>query len=339
MIKRCLSAILFSAGVAILIGAPAFGQGYELSCVAKTPTPGSDNLCSVFLRASAIAVGQFTLKGSAIATWSKFTFRPGVNGAAANKQVFCSPLTLPPVPPATVGARADHITCVIAGLNTTDIQPTKPANANPNDYWSGTMAELVVTLGTAPTPSQIAIDAGAAAAQDGSVVSVSVIGQPQTFNGGDGATPPPPPPPPIGVTRVACLPATVLAPGNSICTVLLSTAVTAATPVIVSSANPIVTVPASMLVPAGATSGTFTATIPAAVTADTTVAIAAMLNQVSRNFSLTITAPNTKCDLDKDGKVDVTDFNLAIAAAVAGTQNIGYVQKVGLAALGQACTL
>lgn len=101
------------------------------------------------------------------------------------------------------------------------------------------------------------------------------------------ATQPPPPPPQLTVSALTLSPSAVVG-GNSVQgTVTLSGAAPAATVVNLASSSTGVTVPPSITIAAGASSGTFTIATTA-VTASASATISATLNGVTRSATLTI---------------------------------------------------
>ncbi|MDX6537005.1 MAG: hypothetical protein QOD37_1346, partial [Gaiellales bacterium] len=96
-------------------------------------------------------------------------------------------------------------------------------------------------------------------------------------------------PPPTAVTRVDINPSTVAGGNASSGTVVVSVAAPETTVVALSSSNPAVaSVPASVTVPTGGFTGTFTITT-SAVSASTTVVITATFNGASKTGTLTVT--------------------------------------------------
>ena len=92
------------------------------------------------------------------------------------------------------------------------------------------------------------------------------------------------------LSGLTCSPATVNAPGTSLCTVTLTAAASSPLSVTLSSNNVSITVPVSVNIGTGANSGTFTATA-AAVTSDQAALLTATLNSVSQTFTVTASAP------------------------------------------------
>ncbi|MEY2458982.1 MAG: hypothetical protein QOG30_812, partial [Acidimicrobiaceae bacterium] len=97
------------------------------------------------------------------------------------------------------------------------------------------------------------------------------------------------PPPPTSLTNLDINPTTVEGGSASSGTVIVSTAAPQTTVIALSSSNPAVaSVPASVTLPAGGFTGTFTITT-SAVTASTAVVITATLNGATRTGTLTVT--------------------------------------------------
>ncbi|HEV2835468.1 MAG TPA: VCBS repeat-containing protein [Pyrinomonadaceae bacterium] len=97
----------------------------------------------------------------------------------------------------------------------------------------------------------------------------------------------PPPPPALTVSAVTLSPASVVGGNNATGTVTLSAAAPSATVVNLASSSARATVPPSVTIAAGASTGTFTVGT-ASVTATATATISATLNGVTRSATLTI---------------------------------------------------
>ena len=107
------------------------------------------------------------------------------------------------------------------------------------------------------------------------------------------------------ISSVICSPAGLMSSSTSSCSVKLSQAAATASTVTISSNSALVTAPASVQVPAGSTSGTFSAAV-GSVTADATAAITATLGASTQSAALTLwstpalislTCPTTKISL------------------------------------------
>lgn len=188
-------------------------------------------------------------------TFSSVTVVAGPAAAAAGKSVSCS-------------AGSGSYTCILFGLNTTTMSSGVAATA--------TFTASPTAIGTSPI--QILNSSGVA--PDNTVVSVTATGGQVTITS------------PYTVTGLACAPATVTTPGSAACTVALSApapsgGLTVATALVSGSG---ITMPASVLVPAGLSSANFTASA-SAVSVNTSIVLAATLNGTSRNFTLMLTPP------------------------------------------------
>jgi hypothetical protein len=95
---------------------------------------------------------------------------------------------------------------------------------------------------------------------------------------------------PVAVSSVQCAPASVNGGSSSTCTVTIASAAPAAGAVIsISANNAAVSMPASLTIPAGATSSTFTA-YTSVVTTNQTVSLSALYGGVSQTASLAVMA-------------------------------------------------
>jgi hypothetical protein len=139
------------------------------------------------------------------------------------------------------------------------------------------------------TASQFITGGLATTTQFWRVRGINTAGVPGAFSAARSFTPQAPPPP-TSVTNVDINPSTVVGGNASSGTVIVSASAPQTTVISVSSSNPAVaSVPASVTVPAGGFTGTFTITT-AAVAASTTVTITASFNGGSRSAPLTVTA-------------------------------------------------
>lgn len=156
-------------------------QTFRISCVSTTAAPGQQTLCQVYLDGAGIAAGQLTLGGSTLAALTNIAGRGGPSATAAGKTASCGALK-------TAG-----VTCQISGMNQNVIAPSAPGNP-----FGSSVMDLVLTWGaTAGTGSTLALSSPAAAAADGTAISITIGSPPKAnFNGGDASAPPPPPPPP-----------------------------------------------------------------------------------------------------------------------------------------------
>src|SRR5215831_10482860 len=133
--------------------------------------------------------------------------------------------------------------------------------------------------------------------------------------------PPPPPPPP---TLASLTPAAgVVAGGSSVqVTATLTTGAQGSGAVVsLASSNPaVLSIPATVMVPTGAQSGTFTAN-STAVTADTPVTITGSFNNSSRQGSVTVQAPPPPAILSSVGMFPGTVTGGSPSTAIVGISN------------------
>lgn len=190
--------------------------------------------------------------------FSSITVVAGPAAVAAGKSVSCS-------------GGSGFYTCMLFGLNSTTMSDGVVATAT-------FTVSPAAAIGTSPI--QILNSTGVTPSD--TVVSVTATGGQVTITS------------PYTVTGLTCSPAIITTPGSTACTVTLSApaptgGLTVATGL--ASGSP-VTIPSSVVVPAGASSGGFTATA-SAVSTTTTAVLAASLNGTSQNFTLTLAPPPT----------------------------------------------
>jgi hypothetical protein len=189
------------------------------------------------------------------ATFSSIAVVAGPAAAAAGKSVSCS-------------AGSGSYTCMLFGLNTTTMNPGVVATATftASPAATGTFPiQILNSTGVTPTDALVGVTA------TGGTVTITS---------------------PYAVSGLACAPAMVTTPGSAACTVALSApapsgGLTVMTALVAGSG---ITMPASVLVPAGMNSVNFTANA-SAVTANTSAVLAASLNGTSQNFTLMLTPP------------------------------------------------
>ena len=117
--------------------------------------------------------------------------------------------------------------------------------------------------------------------------------------------------PPVTVTALSCSPTSLIGRGTSSCSVSLSAAASSGgLSVALSSNNAAVTVPASLSVPAAATSGSFTATA-GRVASIQTVVLTAALNGTSKTASLTL---KPRVIQDSNAKATIAKATMAYEA-------------------------
>ena len=188
-------------------------------------------------------------------TFSSVTVVAGPAAVAAGKSVSCS------------GSSGSY-TCMLFGLNTTTMS-------------TGVVATATFTVSPSAIgifPIQVLNSSGVTPSD--TVVSVTATGGQVTITS------------PYTVTGLACAPAMVTTPGSTACTVALSGPAPSGgltvTTALVSGSG--ITMPASVLVPAGLNSANFTANA-SAVSVNTSVVLTATLNGTSQNFTVMLTPP------------------------------------------------
>ncbi len=238
----------------LLLSAPVYAQSDALSLSSSSASAGGSVSLNLTLASGSTqpAALQFTLSYSA-ASLPSFSVAAGAAATAASKSLSCA-------------SGSGSYTCVISGMNQTAIGDGTVAvvNATVSAGASGTISIAVTNvMASAPDASSIA-----ASGSGGSIV--------------------------IGVTTnlsgVSCNPTTVNAPGTSSCTVTLTQAAPGGgAAVTLSSNNGAVSVPTSVTVPAGTTTGSFTASVGSLTTNQTAVVTGTY--GVSQTASLTLVAP------------------------------------------------
>ena len=149
---------------------------------------------------------------------------------------------------------------------------------NSNSISNGVVATLSVSLaGSTPLPVNITNSLGASATGD----AISITGTGGTVSVAGATT---------ALTSIACSPGAVATGASSTCTVVLSGSGGGA--VSLSSSSTSLTVPASITIPAGSSSGTFLATATS-FTTDQTATLTATLNGSSVTANVSLVAPLT----------------------------------------------
>ena len=168
------------------------------------------------------------------------------------------------------GATAGTLNCILIGLNQ-NVIPT------------GTIATIAVQISATPSSSSVPIGVSAVTFSDvdGNYVDLSPLP-----SGGSIALPVVT----IQPSSLSCSPSSVNAPGSATCTVTLTAvAPTGGVTVSLTSSNSVVQVPASVTVPSGSTSRTFSATVGSIATNLSSV-ITATAGGASRTFVLSASA-------------------------------------------------
>ena len=204
--------------------------------------------------------------------------------------------------------------CLLFGLNSTAI-----------GNGVGATATFTVSPTTTRTSAAVQVTNISGATAGGTPAAITATGGLVIIN------------PQYAVTGLACSPATVGTPGSAACTVTVSApAPTGGLTVntgVASTAS--VTIPSSVVIPAGSTTGGFTASA-SAVSVNTAAGLSASLNGSVGNFALTL-APNPYDSLVADWRLDGTSLADASGNANDGScgsacPTLGAAGKVGTAA-------
>lgn len=190
------------------------------------------------------------------ATFSSVTVAAGPAAVSAGKSVSCS------------GSPGSY-TCMLFGLNSITLS-------------SGVVATATFTVSPAAAGSSPSIQIlnPTGVTLGGTAVAVAATGGQVSIAS------------PYTVTGLVCSPATITTPGSAACTVTLSSPAPAGGLTVATglASGSTVSIPSSILVPAGSSSAGFTANAPA-VNTPTTAVLVTTLNGISQNFSLTLAPP------------------------------------------------
>jgi hypothetical protein len=195
---------------------------------------------------------QWTLAYST-ADFGAATIAAGPATTSANKQLSCS-------------SSAGSATCILWGLNDTTVS-------------TGVLATVSLPINhTTDSSSQLQLASSAAADSSGSSLGTSATGGTVTIQ--------------PGLSGFTCTPVAFAAPATSSCTITLTAPALAGGTAVALTASPAsaVTLPASVTIPQGAQSGTFSVTA-GNVTATTAVMLTASSLGVSQGFGLTVNPP------------------------------------------------
>ena len=161
-------------------------------------------------------------------------------------------------------------TCFLTGMTTSGLDA--------NIVQNGVVAVVTATMSSSATAASIGITNALGATQSASA-------DPITATGGTITTVVP-----LGLTSLSCNPATVGSGASTTCTVGLNQAASSGTTVALSDNNALLTIPASVTLPAGASSASFIATA-GTLTTNRSVTITATLNSASQTATLSLVAP------------------------------------------------
>src|ERR1022692_1362799 len=176
----------------------------------------------------------------------------GAAATAAGKSLSCA------------GSPGSYL-CLLTGLNGNVVQ-------------NGVVAVLTVTLSAASSGATISVTNALSASTAGSAIQTTATGG--TITTGV----------PLSLTSLRCNPGTVASGASTTCTVSLNQSASSGTTVTLSDNNALLTIPASVAVPAGASSANFTATV-GTITTTQSATITATLNRASQSTTLSLAAP------------------------------------------------
>jgi hypothetical protein len=249
----------------VLVAVPLHAAGVaSLAISSGSGVPGGTTFLNLTLSSSGGAkpVASQWVISYPVQNVSAISLTASAAATNAQKQLSCIPCTT-----------AGKLNCILIGLNQGEI-PT------------GTIATIAVQASASPSSSTIPIGISAVEFSDADGGYVDLSPMP---SGGSIALLLPT----IQPSSLSCTPSSMNAPGSSTCTVTLTAvAPTGGVTVSLSSSNTGVQVPASVTVPAGSTSRTFTATV-GTITANLSSVVTATAGGGSRTFTLSAVAPAT----------------------------------------------
>ena len=274
-----------STGTVTLSGAaPAGGATIALSSsnTAAATVPSSVTV------AAGVTSATFTVSTSAVAASTTVTISGTYSGATRSASLTVTPA---PPPPPTLSSLALNPTSVVGGNSSTGtvtLSGAAPAGG-------ATVALSSSNTTVAQVPSTVAVAAGATSAtftvSTSAVASSTTVTISATYSGATGSAPltvTPAPPPPPTVSSLTLNPANVFGGQSSTGTVTLTgPAPAGGAQVLLSSSNSAARVPSSVIVPAGATSATFTVNT-SFVLISTSATISASYNGTARTATLGI---------------------------------------------------
>lgn len=244
------------------LAGPVAAQTPSLSLAGGSGAPGSLVSLNISLSANGGAQPaglQWTLNYSQ-ADFSSVSVDIGAAATAAGKTISCS-------------NNAGSITCVVVGFNTTTI----------GDGIIG-IARFQIAASTQNTSSQISMTGVAGTTSGGGSIAVTGTGNSIAINqsGGGGS---------VTVAGVSCVQSSVLSGTSTPCTVSLTGVAPSGgvTVTVFSNSSVVTVVPSSVLIPAGQSSGGFSAAAGATST-DLQVTLQATLSGASVMFVLTVSA-------------------------------------------------
>jgi hypothetical protein len=274
-----------STGTVTLSGAaPAGGATIALSSsnTAAATVPSSVTV------AAGVTSATFTVSTSAVAASTTVTISGTYSGATRSASLTVTPA---PPPPPTLSSLALNPTSVVGGNSSTGtvtLSGAAPAGG-------ATVALSSSNTTVAQVPSTVAVAAGATSAtftvSTSAVAASTAVTISGTYSGATRSaslTVTPAPPPPPTVSSLTLNPANVFGGQSSTGTVTLTgPAPAGGAQVLLSSSNSAARVPSSVIVPAGATSATFTVNT-SFVLISTSATISASYNGTARTATLGI---------------------------------------------------
>lgn len=282
------------SGMSLQPGSAAVAAGKTLSCASRTGSVScvvwgmnrnivpNGVVATANFQVSSTASSSTTLQvtnAAAASTAPSIITATGSTGtltllSSRISKLACSPVTI--VPPASA-------TCTVTLSTPVALATSVSLGLASNS--SGVTIPPSVTVPAGAASATFPVQAGLVTAPATAVLTASLNGTSATFSLSLL--------PPLLVKTLACAPATVVTPGISTCTVVLSApAATFGVSVALKLgiATTALTIPASVIVPAGATSANFTVNAKAVSLAVIT-SIVATLNGKSQSFPLTLTSP------------------------------------------------
>jgi hypothetical protein len=284
--------------------------------------------------ASGSSSASFQAVAGAVTTDQSVTVTATLSGASAAASISIVAPVVPPVlnsvacSPSTIASGAS----AACTLSISKAAPTGGTAVALTDNCSALSVPASVTVAAGATSAAFTAQSSAITADQSGVVTASLNGKTATAAISITA-----PVIPAAVTMLSCTPATVAAAAQTACTVTLSKAAPAGgATVALSSSNSALAVPASLVVSAGASTGSFTATAGSPTTVQAAT-VTASLNGGSVTASITVSAvvvvPPTS-----SGLVAAYSFNAGYgssAADVSGKGNNGTIRNASWSSSGR----
>jgi trimeric autotransporter adhesin len=256
----------YAATVVFFIATVSFGQSTSLALSSASVIPGGTAALALTLNNDAgaqPAALQWTLSYVA-SDVAGITIDAGSAAAAAGKTLYCNPGT-------------GSTVCLLAGVNSTTMA-------------AGVVAKINVKLAStsSKTVVPITISNAVAASLNGNGIPTTAAGGTLAIDG------------PLSIMSLTCSPASVLSLGSSTCTVMLSKPAPAGGVIVTLSDNQsVVTLPASVTVPAGLTSASFKAAVGTlSGTSAVNATITASIGTLTKTTTLTVNPSLTVSALD-----------------------------------------